>query len=42
MISLTIESLIQDHKEGLPYLRDVGDMLSCYEYPDMKSYYKWL
>lgn len=42
MSDITLESLIQEQKERLRYLRDVGDRFSCYEYPDMKAYYKWL
>ena len=42
MSEITLESLIQEHKERLPYLRDVGDMLSYYEYPDMEVYHIWL
>lgn len=42
MNEITLELLIQEHKERLPYLRDVGDMLSYYEYPDMEAYHKWL
>ena len=42
MNDITLESLIQEHKERLPYLRDVGDMLPYYEYPDMGAYHKWL
>lgn len=42
MSDITLESLIQEQKERLPYLRDVGDRFSYYEYPDMKAYYKWL
>lgn len=42
MSDITLESLIQEQKERLPYLRDVGDRFSYYEYPDMKAYHKWL
>lgn len=42
MSDITLESLIQEHKERLPYLRDVGDMLPYYEYPDMGVYHRWL
>ena len=42
MNDITLESLIQEHKERLPYLRDVGDMLPYYEYPDMGVYHRWL
>lgn len=41
-MGITLESLIQEHKERLPYLHDIGDMLSYYEYPDMGAYHKWL
>lgn len=40
-MGITLESLIQEHKERLPYLHDIGDMLSYYEYPDMGAYHKW-
>ena len=42
MSYITLESLIQEQKERLPYLRDVGDRFPYYEYPDMKAYHKWL
>lgn len=42
MSDITLESLIQEHKERLPYLRDVGDMLPYYEYPNMEAYHRWL
>lgn len=42
MCDITLESLIQEQKERLPYLRDVGDRFPYYEYPDMKAYHKWL
>ncbi len=42
MSEITLELLIQEHKERLPYLHDIGDMLSYYEYPDMGAYHKWL
>lgn len=42
MSDITLESLIQEHKERLPYLHDVGDMLSYYEYYDMNSYHLWI
>ena len=42
MSDITLESLIQEHKSRLPYLHDFGDMLSYYEYPDMKAYHRWL
>ena len=41
-MGITLESLIQEHKERLPYLHDIGNMLSYYEYPDMGAYHKWL
>ena len=41
-MGITLESLIQEHKERLPYLHDIGDMLSYYEYPDMGAYHKWI
>ena len=42
MSDITLESLIQEHKERMPYLRNVGDMLPYYEYPNMEAYHKWL
>ncbi len=42
MSEITLESLIQEHKERLPYLHDIGNMLSYYEYPDMGAYHKWI
>ena len=42
MSEITLESLIQEHKERLPYLHDMGDVFSYYEYPDMGAYHKWL
>lgn len=42
MNEITLESLIQEHKERLPYLRDVGDMLPYYEYHNMEAYHRWL
>lgn len=41
-MSITLEALIQEHKERLPYLHDIGDVFSYYEYPDMGAYHKWL
>ena len=42
MKDITLESLIQEHKERLPYLRDIGNLLSYYEYLDMEAYHRWL
>lgn len=42
MKDITLESLIQEHKERLPYLRDIGNLSSYYEYLDMEEYYRWL
>lgn len=42
MNSITLESLIQEQKERLPYLREVRDGFAYYEYPDMEAYHKWL
>lgn len=42
MKDITLESLIQEHKERLPYLRDIGNLLSYYEYLDMEEYHRWL
>lgn len=40
--NITLESLIQEHKNRLPYLRDVGQMFVNYEYPNMEEYHSWL
>jgi hypothetical protein len=40
--NITLESLIQEHKERLSYLRDVGNIFSYYEYDDMDSYQLWI
>lgn len=42
MSDITLDSLIQEHKERLPYLRDIGNLLSYYEYLDMEEYHRWL
>lgn len=42
MSDITLESLIKEQKERLPYLRDVGERFPHYEYPDMEAYHKWL
>lgn len=42
MKDITLESLIQEHKERLPYLRDIGNLSSYYEYLDMEEYHRWL
>ena len=42
MSDITLESLIQEHKERLPHLSDVGEMLPYYEYPNMEAYHRWL
>lgn len=42
MNEITLESLIQEHKNRIPSLHDVGDMLPYYEYPNMEAYHKWL
>ncbi|MBQ2886985.1 MAG: peptide chain release factor 1 [Alphaproteobacteria bacterium] len=42
MNDITLESLIQEHRMRLPYLRDVGHMMPYYEYPDMGAYHRWL
>ena len=41
MNNVTLELLIQEQKERLPYLQEVGYRFSYYEYPDMESYHKW-
>jgi hypothetical protein len=40
--NITLELLIQEHKNRLPYLRDVGQMFVNYEYPNMEAYHSWL
>ena len=40
--NITLESLIQEHKNRLPYLRNVGQMFVNYEYPNMEAYHSWL
>ena len=42
MNDITLESLIQEQKNRIPSLRDVGDMLPYYEYPNMEAYHRWL
>ena len=42
MREITLESLIQEHKNRIPSLHDVGDLLPYYEYPNMDAYHKWL
>lgn len=42
MCPITLESLIQRHKERLASLQKRGDMITYYEYPNMEEYYSWL
>lgn len=42
MSNITLESLIQEQKERIPYLQEKGSMITYYEYPNMEVYHKWL
>ena len=42
MSDITLELLIQEQKNRIPSLDDVGDMLPYYEYPNMEAYHRWL
>ena len=43
MSNLTLESLIKEHKERIPSLKNLGDAFCpYYEYPNMEAYHKWL
>ena len=41
MREITLESLIQEHKDRIPTLR-YGGCFSLYDYPDMSEYQNWL
>ena len=41
MCNITLESLIQEHKDRIPTLR-YGGCFSLYDYPDMSEYQNWL
>lgn len=41
MCNITLESLIQEHKDRIPTLR-YGGYFSLYDYPDMSEYQNWL
>ena len=43
MSNIILVSLIQEHKERLPYLRNYSDdIFTYYEYDDMKAYHLWV
>ena len=43
MSNLTLESLIKEHKDRIPSLRNLGDAFCpYYEYPNMEAYHIWL
>ena len=42
MSDITLDSLIQEHKERISTLENVGYGLVRYEYPDMGVYHRWL
>lgn len=41
MNNITLEALIQEHKERIPLLQENSEMITYYEYPDMDAYHKW-
>ena len=41
MNDITLESLIQEHKERIPLLQENSEIITYYEYPDMDAYHKW-
>ena len=41
MNNITLEALIQEHKERIPLLQENSEIITCYEYPDMDAYHKW-
>ena len=41
MSDITLESLIQEHKERIPLLQENSEIITYYEYPDMDAYHKW-
>ena len=41
MNNITLEALIQEHKERIPLLQENSEIITHYEYPDMDAYHKW-
>lgn len=41
MSDITLESLIQEHKDRIPLLQENSEIITYYEYPDMDAYHKW-
>ena len=41
MSNITLESLIQEHKDRIPLLQENSEIITYYEYPDMDAYHKW-
>ena len=41
MNNITLEALIQEHKERIPLLQENSEIITYYEYPDMDAYHKW-
>lgn len=42
MSDITLESLIQEHKDRIPLLQENSEFPDIIEYPDMREYYKWI
>ena len=42
MSDITLESLIQEHKDRIPLLQENSKFPDIIEYPDMGEYYKWI
>ena len=42
MSDITLESLIQEHKDRIPLLQENNEIITYYEYPDMGVYHRWL
>lgn len=42
MSDITLESLIQEHKDRIPLLQENSEFPHIIEYPDMREYYKWI
>lgn len=40
-MNITLEALIQEHKERIPLLQENSKIITYYEYPDMDAYHKW-
>lgn len=41
MSDITLESLIQEHRDRIPLLQENSEIITYYEYPDMDAYHKW-